>query len=383
MAPARPGARDPSLLAQRLASQLLGAHALGSPAAVVGWMGALQAQDFGASRWAVGVRLPRSTEADVARAISDGGIIRTHLLRGTWQLVAAEDLRWMLDLLGARVLAARASRERRLGRDAAPLRRSRRILERALAGRHLTRDELAAALARGGVTVDGIRLAHVVQRAELEGLVCSGELRGRTPTFALLDGRAPPARGRLRRDEALRELALRHARGRGPVTAADLAWWAGISLRDARDGLEAARPDLHAERAGAELRWWASDGPRPVRPRGALLLPAFDEYLLGYRDRGAALAEEHVRLVNDGGGMLAPCVIIAGRVLGVWRRSGSTKAQALEVVPFAPLAAAAERSLHPAAQRYAEYLQAPVRLSTAGPAGRKTAARTVRREHAW
>jgi hypothetical protein len=357
--------------ALRLASQLLGVHDRTSPAAVVAWMGAVQAQDFGASRWAVGVRLPGATETDVARAISDGAILRTHLFRGTWQLVTAEDLRWMLDVIGPRVLAARARRERQLGLDASTSRKSRRILERALARRHLTRVEVAAALARGGVALDGVLLAHVLQRAELEGLVCSGALRGRTPTYALLDGRVPPARRRLDRDEALRELALRHARGRGPVTAADLAWWAGIPLRDARDGLEAARPALATERVGGELRWCAASGPPPpARPGGALLLPAFDEYLVGYRDRSAVLAGEHVRSVNEGGGMLAPSAVIGGRVLGVWRRSGSAKV-AIEVTPFERLPSAAQRSLQEAAGRYATFLGTPVTLSTAGtPSGR-------------
>lgn len=365
MAPTPPPPRGSSLLALRLASQLLGPHDLTSPAAVVAWMGALQAQDFSASRWAVGVRLPGSTDADVARAISEGAVVRTHLFRGTWQLVAAEDLRWMLDLIAPRVLAARASRERRLGLDAAAFRRSRRILARALAHRHLTRDEIGAALGRGGLAANGDRLAHVLQRAELEGLISSGALRDRTPTFALLDERVPQARRRLARDEALRELALRHARGRGPVTAADLACWAGVTLRDARDGLEAARPALVAAHAGGERWWRAADGPPPAPLRGALLLPAFDEYLIGYRDRSAALAEEHARGVNDGGGMLAPCAVIAGRVLGVWRRTGAGRSQRLELSPFERLPAAAQRGVQAAARRYAAFIGLAVMLSSA------------------
>jgi hypothetical protein len=362
VSPARLLARDPAILAERLDAQLLGAHGLTSPAEVVAWMGAIQAQDFGAARWAVGVRLRGSTDDALARAVAAGELLRTHLFRGTWQLVTPGDVRWMLDLVGPRVLAARGARERRLGLDAALLRRSLGILERALAGgRHLTRDEAGDELARGGVAVVGVALAHVLQRAELVGLLASGTLRGRTPTFALLDGRAPQ-RARLHRAEALRELALRHARGRGPVTAADLAWWAGITLRDARDGLEAARPELGSERVGEQLLWRPARAPPAGRPAGALLLPAFDEYLVGYRDRTAALAPEHVRRVNDGGGMLSPCVVVAGRVLGVWRRTVAGKRQVLAVAPFEALTATARRWLAREVSRYAAFTGLPAQL---------------------
>ncbi len=324
-------------------------------------MGALQAQDFGAARWAIGVRLPGATDASVAQALSAGAVLRTHLFRGTWQLVAAADLRWMLELVAPRVLAARAGRERQLGLDAATFRRSRRLLERALAGGHRTREELAGALAGGGVPVDGIRLSHLLQRAELEGLACSGALRGRTVTYALFESRVPAA-PRLARAEALRALALRHARGRGPVTASDLAWWAGITLRDAREGLEGARPELLEERVDGQVWWRAPSAPAPVPAREALLLPAFDEYLVGYRDRGAVLDAAHVRRVNEGGGMLAPCLVVAGRVVGVWRRVRSGGAEALDVTSFQVLPPAVRRSLPAAARRLADFLGRPVRI---------------------
>lgn len=342
-----------SVLSARLGAQLLGDHDRRTPAAVVEWMGAIQAQDLGAARWAVGVRLPGSTDAEVASAISTGTVLRTHVFRWTWQLVVPADLRWMLELVRPRTLPAQARRERALGLDARVLRRSRRVLERALSpGRHLTRAELMEAFARGGLAVDGVRLSHLLGRAELEGLVCSGELRGRTPTWALLDTRVPPGRA-LRADEALREVALRHARGRGPVTAADLAWWAGITLRDARAGLEAGRPALVSERAGGAEHWRAAEGPRPARP-GGVLLPAFDEYLVGYRDRRAALAEEHARRLTEGGGMLAPCLVVNGRVVGLWRRA-EAGAPRPALAPFAPLPPAALRALEVAARRYREF----------------------------
>lgn len=323
-------------------------------------MGVVQAQDLGASRWAIGVRLPGTTDAEVARAISEGAVLRTHLFRGTWQLVTPGDVRWMLDLVAARVLSGRASREASLGLDARAFRRSRTILQRALAGgTHLTRPELAERLARAGVRADGVQLSHLLQRAELEGLVCSGGMRKGVLTFALLDERAPPARAPLAREEALRELAVRHARGRGPVRADDLAWWAGIGLREARAALEAARPAVEPERVGGELLWRAAETCAPPPPGAAHLLPAFDEYLVGYRDRSAMVADEHMARINDGGGILAPCAAVDGKVLGRWARSARARTLEVAITPFERLTPASRTALEAAARRYAAFLGRP------------------------
>lgn len=349
--PARSG-----LLALRLASQRLSRHGLRTPAEVVAWMGAVQAQDFGASRWALGARLPGVAEAEVAREISEGRILRTHLFRGTWQLVTPADLRWMLELVAPRLLARVASRERELGLDDAAFRRSRTVLARALAaGRHLTRHELGAALERGGIPAAGPRLSHLLWRAELEGLICSGELRGSRPTHALLDDRAPPPRSRPARDRALCELALRHVRGRGPVTQADLATWAGITLADAREGLEAARPAILPERIGGQVHWLAADAAAAGTP-AVHLLPAFDEYLIGYRDRSAMLEDGHARRVNAGGGLLAPCVLAGGRVVGIWSRKRSRETVEISTALFDAGTPDLERAVSAAGRRYAEFL---------------------------
>lgn len=341
-------------------------------------MGAIQAQDFGASRWAIGTRLAGATDEAIAQAISEGAVLRTHLFRGTWQLVTPADVRWMLGLVAARVLSGRTAREASLGLDARVLRRSRAALERALAGGvHLTRPELAERLARAGVQADGVPLSHLLQRAELEGLVCSGVLRRKTITYALLDERAPAPRapGPTTRAEALRELALRHVRGRGPVRAADLAWWAGIGLREARAALEDARPAVEPERFEGEQLWRAAASTAAPPPPGAgHLLPAFDEYLVGYRDRGEMIAEEHARLVNDGGGMLAPAAVVGGKVLGVWARTVKGRAAEVAITPFVRLAPAARAALDAAVRRYVAFTRA-----APGPGGAAVGAPTFSR----
>jgi hypothetical protein len=348
----------------RLASQLLSPHQLKTPAEVVAWMGAVQAQDFGASRWAVGVRLPGTTEAEVALAISKGSVLRTHLFRGTWQLVAREDLRWMLALVAPRLLGGRSGRERELGLDAATFRRSRTALARALAeGEHRTRGELGAVLERAGIPAQGPRLSHLLQRAELEGLVCSGALHRGVPTYALLDARAPAWRAPPDRAESLRELAIRHARGRGPATAADLAAWAGITMADARAGLEEARPLLLPETVGGQVHWRWARGAGAPRPAVLHLLPAFDEYLVGYRDRSAMLEEGRAARLVTRNGIFSPCVVARGRVIGLWRRGLARGSAELELELFESEPSSPPRGAAEAARRYGEFLGVAARAS--------------------
>src|SRR5262249_21639586 len=215
-----------------------------TPRELVAWMGALQAQEYLSCLWAVGIRLRAADEAAVEGAIADGSVVRIHALRGTWQLVAAEDARWLLDLVGQRVIAGAAGRNRELGLDAATLRRAVDLVVReAQGGRQLIRREIAALLGRAGIATGDDRLSHILAWGELVGALVSGGRRGKQLTYAAFDERVPRQAVRPR-DQALAELALRFARARGPATARDFAWWSGLSLGDARAGLEGAGPAL-------------------------------------------------------------------------------------------------------------------------------------------
>src|SRR5918997_7052706 len=128
----------------RLDKQGIGVSRFENPADVVRRFGAVQAQDYLGSLWALGLRLPGMTEASVERAVVERSIVRTWPLRGTLHFVAAEDVRWFLDLSGARTIARAAGRYRQLGLDEATFAKSRRGITRALeGGRQLTRAELA------------------------------------------------------------------------------------------------------------------------------------------------------------------------------------------------------------------------------------------------
>jgi hypothetical protein len=258
-----------------------------------------------------------------------------------------------------------ARRHRELGLDAAIFKKSRTVLEKALAhGEHLTRDELSAALARAGAPSTGPCLSHILADAELHALICSGAPRGKKTTHALLDLRVPGARPALTREEALGELSLRYFRSRGPATLADLAWWAGLTSAEAKAGLAGARSQLASEIVNGTTFW--RDGAAAHLPARrevrACLLPAFDEYLVAYKDRDAVLAQEHAKRINAGGGMLAPCVVLDGRVVGTWRRTLRGRAVVIELDLFEALAANARRKVEVAGHRYGAFLEREARL---------------------
>jgi hypothetical protein len=362
-----------SVPAQRLLAQQIGCPALGAPAEVVGHLGAVQAQDYAAARWAVGLRLREGAASDavIERALTEGTVLRTHALRWTWQLVTPADVRWMQALVAPRLFARAAARHRELGLDAATLRRSRAVLERALRdGAHLTRAELAAALEAKGVSASGPRLSHLLAVAELEGLICSGARRGRQSTHALLDQRAPGGRS-LAREEALAELAGRYLRSRGPATLADFVWWSGLTVAEARVGLEAIKHTLVCELVDGQAHYRADQAPVACPAHTAWLLPAFDEYLVAYRVRDAALDPRQARRYNAGGGMLNPCVVVDGRVTGTWRRTLARGVVRIELDLFDRPKAWELRAVGVAARRYAEFLGLDVTV-TPGPAGRRS-----------
>jgi hypothetical protein len=311
---------------RRLAGQFLTVPGPGDAAGVVRALGAVQAQDYAGAKWALGQRIRGgATDAEVERAIDAGAIVRTHVLRPTWHLVAPEDIRWMLALTAPRISRALSYYNVRLGLTPAVLRRGNAVIARALeGGRALTRAELSAALERARIPVGGShRLGRVLVQAELDALVCSGPRRGKQSTHALLDERVPGAGRVLDRDEALGELARRYFPTRGPATARDFAWWAGLTLADARRAIEVAGRRLARVEIDGAPYWMAAAADTPPRRARAHLLPNYDEYFIGLVDRGAIGARlGHVGSVTGGNGLIGHVVTVNGQLVGVWRRTG-------------------------------------------------------------
>jgi hypothetical protein len=349
-----------SQVARRLASQQIARPAFGDPADLVRWMGAVQAQDYAGSLWAVGLRLRDGTEAAVEAAIAAGSILRTWPMRGTLHLVPAEDARWMLRLLAARPIALAASRHRQLGLDAAAFAQSRRVLTKALeGGRRLTRAAAYAALARGGVSPDGQRGIHILGQLAQEAVLCVGPREGRQHTFVLLDewARAPRDPGR---EEALALLAARYFQGHGPATLADFAWWSGLRMAEARQAIAEAGPALVRE--GDRLMAGHAREPRRDARIQAVLLPPWDELIVAYRDR--SLAVGHLPADRAAGLKVvgsAP-VVIDGLVRGAWRRSLTPLRVDVSLEIWPPVRRAERAAVAAAAERYAGFVGRELRL---------------------
>ncbi|HKG14577.1 MAG TPA: winged helix DNA-binding domain-containing protein [Pyrinomonadaceae bacterium] len=326
-------------------------------------MGAVQAQDYLGSLWAVGLRTRGATEGDVESAIADGGIIRTWPMRGTLHFVAAEDVRWMLELLTPRVISRSAGRYRQLELDERTFARSRDVLVRALrGGRRLTRDALYGALKASRIPVNGQRGIHILSRLAQEGLICFAARERRQHTFALLEEWVPAAKS-MGRDDALAELASRYFKSHGPATLQDFVWWSGLKTADARAGLEAAGPHLLREVVGGQTYWLppSAGGSESDSNKGspsALLLPAYDEYTVAYKDRSAVLSRSYAG--RAGNGIFSPVIVTAGRVAGTWRRALGKESVVITPSPFVKFKRGEARALAAAAARYGEFLGAPV-----------------------
>lgn len=345
----------------RLAAQCLTGPAAPGPLALALRLGALQAQDYGQALWALGSRLGSSvTRTDVVEAIERREVLRTWPMRGTIHFVPAADARWMVALSEARMLASTRLRRTQLDIDEDILTRSAEVLSRALSGgKPVPRPELIQAFAAAGIKIDGQRGYHLLWHAAQTGLICLGPMAGKQQTFVLLDDWVP-APTRLSREEALAELARRYVTGHGPATVHDFAWWGGLTVGDARRALASAGPDVRVTAVDGVDHWHADHGA-PGDPAGARLLAAFDEYLLGYKDRAAVLAPEHAKeIVPGGNGVFFPMLVLDGQVVGSWRRTLSAKWVDIELSPFA--ATAKTRDLFaPEAERYARFVELPLR----------------------
>ncbi|MGN6272814.1 MAG: winged helix DNA-binding domain-containing protein [Protaetiibacter sp.] len=355
----RPAARDRRLLtALRLAAQGIAHPSLDDPVQVVRGMLALQGQDYLGALWSVGLRTPAATEADVEAAHASGAIVRSWPQRGTLHLVAAEDLGWMLSLTGERTVRSAAGRHRELGLDSADFARAAAIArERLGGGGRAERAELLAAFVAGGVSVEGQRGAHLLGNLAHTGLIV---LCGRTE-YALLEEHAREPR-RLEPDAAAEELAWRYFAGHGPATVRDLAWWSGLPLTLVREATARVRDRLEAlEVDGVE--YLMRPGLEPDGD-GVHALPGFDEYLLGYTDRTAALAPEHADTIVPGGnGMFLPTMVVRGEVVGTWKRERGRRAVRVTRAPFSPLSGAAERGFAKALQRYGRFLESELEVN--------------------
>ncbi|MGF7229355.1 MAG: winged helix DNA-binding domain-containing protein [Candidatus Saccharibacteria bacterium] len=326
---------------------------------VVASMGAMQAQDYGGALWSIGLRMVSATVSSVEDAIASRQIIRTWPMRGTLHVIPAEDAQWMLTLLTPRVMRSAASREQRLELNDAIYARCFAIFRTAMSGgKAVLRSELLALLDAASITTASQRGYHILWRAAQEGLICFGPMQGKQPTFVLLEEWAPKQR-QISSDEALAELARRYVTSHGPTTERDFAGWAGLSLTEARTGIAASMAEVRQETIDGTAYLMPRDMPLAIDEPSVFLLPGFDEFMLGYKDRSAALHVDHAqKIVPGNNGMFLPTVILDGQVRGTWKRVLRKTSVAIQPIMFDghKLSPSHERLLHEAADRYAAFL---------------------------
>jgi hypothetical protein len=343
----------------RLVNQQIAATKFQTPAEVVSSLGAIQAQDYLGTLWAIGLRLPAATEKEVELAIANRTIIRTWPLRSTLHFVAAADVHWLLELTAPRIVSTASLRFERYGLDTAVLARIRKVLVKALQGsQQLTRDEIYAVLKRARISIEGQRGYHILWRMGVDQVICFGARRGKQATFTLLEEWAPKDR-KLDRDAALAELAWRYFKGHGPATLQDFVWWSGLKVSDAKAGLAMVSSRLESLTVGEKIYWISAETPslNELAPK-VHLLPGFDEYLLGYRDRSASLDPAHAQQVQAGSnGMFLGTIIVKGRVVGTWRRELGKKAASVTTNFFRPLTRVEAGALEEAIGGYCEFLE--------------------------
>ena len=331
-------ARDLALL--RLVAQRVAGPPPADAAEAVRLLTCVQGQDLPGALTSVALRTAQRTRAGVAAALDAGEVVRSWPMRSTLHLVPAEDLHWLLELCGPRVLAGAARRRAVLGLTEADTERARELVTAALTGgRRCGRRDLLAAVADGGVAVAGQRGYHLLWYLAQTGTLCLGPMDGGEQAFVLLDEWVPAPR-RLDRDAALAELALRYFRGHGPATVADLARWAGLPMGDVRAGVAAVRDRLAAVEVEGREHLVAPEtadllAEHRAQAAGLFLLPGFDEFVLGYADRSCAVPPEFAdRIVPGANGVFRPTVVHRGRVLGTWGWQGRGAKRTVAATPF-------------------------------------------------
>jgi hypothetical protein len=350
------------IVAMRLQNHHLAGNPVASAEEVARQTGAIQAQEYPAAKWALAKRLTNPTNAHLDELFNAGKLLRTHVMRPTWHFVLPEDIRWMLTLTAPRVSQAMSYYNRKLELDRVFFDRSNSIIGEALAGGNfLTRQELAKILISHGIKASTQRLGHIMMQAELDAVICSGPLKGKQFTYALLSERAPRAK-RLSRDESIALLTERYFTSHGPATVQDFAWWSGLTIADARYGLHISK-NLISEKIN-DKDYWLHQAAHPARHLPKLmLLSIYDEYLIAYKDYSPVFPPHAQHLTTlMGNAQLNYTVVKEGRVIGTFRRQAKPTEIQLTFKLLTPVTGADKALIEAEAKQHAAFFGLPLRM---------------------
>lgn len=343
---------------QRLYNQQIAQQEFQKPKDLIQHMVAIQAQDYLAALWAIGLRLSgQVSEDDIELSISKRELIRTWPMRGTLHIISAEDAKWMLKLLTPRVIKSSAGRHKELELNENQFSKSRKLIEKVLQNEvQLTRNELYRILEENGISTKGQRGYHILWFLAQNAIICFGPRHGKQHTFVLFDEWIPKHRI-LHGDEALAELALRYIKSRGPVTEYDFAWWTGLKVSTARKAFHLVEEHFEKEEINNQT-YQFPDFPNTNRDKliDIHLLPSFDEMICGYKDRSAILASEYEKSVILRNGIIKSMIIKEGNVVGTWKRTLKKEKVLIETEWFNQISKKDQPNLMTACKQYAGFL---------------------------
>jgi hypothetical protein len=343
------------VIKRRLVAQQLSGTSLNTATEMVRWFGAVQAQEYAQAKWGIGLRLSHLSDETIESEISEGAILRTHLLRPTWHFVTAEDISWLLKLTAPRVEAINAFMYRKLELDTAVFNKCNRVISKILnGGKHLTRDEINTALIKNKIEANGLRLSYIMMHAELEGIVCSGKRHGNQFTYALLEEIIGKSKA-FNKEEALAELAKRYFQSRGPATVKDFATWSGLTIKECLKAIDIQRSNLQKlVFENNDHYFLPAQIPAKKAMHGIQLLPIYDEYIMGYKDRSAML--EFKNTSAPAHPFYFDCVIIdKGRIIGTWKRTIGKKQVELYYHPFKQFTQKQEKAFNNSIKRFGKF----------------------------
>ena len=308
-------------VAIRLLNQQLVAPQFSDPAEVVSHMGAMQAQEYRMMRWAVEMRTKKPSAKSFKKAFDNGRIIRLHLMRGTWQLVAAEDYWMMLDLCAPKAIAVTKGwmSSNKIIISDEELWHVRDILAQTAVDKgSVTKEDFVHALAERDITMDDHRLSYHIRMAEMSGVLCSGDLLPMKATYTFTANKLKRT-GNMDRDEALMQFTRKYFQSRQPATLEDFVWWSGLNVSDCRKGIELLGDTIHVERLKGRDFYLTDDcRTRGFRKGKFLLIPPYDEYLIGYKSRNIVLSSEHRHRAHNNSGIFQPIIAHDGIICGNW-----------------------------------------------------------------
>ncbi|MDE2026135.1 MAG: AlkZ family DNA glycosylase [Patescibacteria group bacterium] len=349
------------LLLRRLDSQRLTGEKFSTSKDAVSFFGVVQAQDFAAAKWSLSLRVADATNAIIEEAYNKGDILRTHVLRPTWHFVSPEDIRPFLALSAPQIKKITAYYNKHLGLTEEVLQKTNRIITKALTGKHfLTRQEIKACLEKERIPTDVQRLGHIVMSAEIEGLITSGPMRGKQFTYALLDERVPQSND-MQRDEVLARLAEKYFTSHGPAQVKDFAWWSGLSIKQATEGVSFVASKFEKISINNKTYWFAPKAMSLQKNRQKVfLLSVYDEYFISYTDRTEIYDNQHKDKLPIGNALLTSLIIRNGKVAGTWKRTISNQNIDVTLYPFSPLQSTESEELEKIVNAYGTFFGLPV-----------------------